>query len=345
MSEDLLLVVMAFGLLFFTFVIGCCIGSFLNVVILRAFSGESIVLPPSKCPKCGNKLKWWHNIPILSYVFLRGKCGFCHEKISIQYPIVEFISGCLFVLILLRYGWRIDTLFAFATASLLIVLAVTDIKEKVVFDSHTYSLIGVGLAYNLTVTGMSVYQQMHSLLGFAPSKEWILTNPLTMSLLGIIVGFVVMEIVARIGYLIAGQRAFGEGDSYIAAGLGAVFGWKSVLTILVLSVIIQIVMTLPLFLVKLYSNKKWNTLAALVCFFGFTVGYCVLKLNTDIFSNNVFLYLSMIILTGLGIWACISVISGLKDRDNLTYLPFGPAMAIAGLLMLIVLNAVIPLPF
>ena len=71
-------------ILAFVFCIGTIIGSFLNVVILRAFSGESIVLPPSKCPKCGNKLKWWHNIPILSYLLLRGKCYFCHDKISIQ---------------------------------------------------------------------------------------------------------------------------------------------------------------------------------------------------------------------------------------------------------------------
>ena len=69
------------AIIFAVFVFGTIIGSFLNVVALRGLSGESIVLPPSKCPKCGNKLKPWHNIPILSYLFLRGKCAFCHEKI------------------------------------------------------------------------------------------------------------------------------------------------------------------------------------------------------------------------------------------------------------------------
>ena len=88
--------------LLFIFCIGTVIGSFLNVVILRAFSGESIILPPSKCPKCKNKLKWWHNIPILSYILLRGKCYFCKEKISIQYQIVEFITGVIFVLVFLK---------------------------------------------------------------------------------------------------------------------------------------------------------------------------------------------------------------------------------------------------
>ena len=101
-------------LILFIFAFGAIIGSFLNVVILRAFSGESIVLPPSKCPKCHNKLKWWHNIPILSYLLLRGKCWFCKEKISIQYPIIEFITGLIFVAIFFKYGLRIESLFAAA---------------------------------------------------------------------------------------------------------------------------------------------------------------------------------------------------------------------------------------
>ena len=70
-------------------IVGLCLGSFYNVVILRSLTGESIVFPGSKCPKCQNKLKPWHNIPVISYLFLRGKCAFCKEKISIQYPIIS----------------------------------------------------------------------------------------------------------------------------------------------------------------------------------------------------------------------------------------------------------------
>ena len=79
-------------ILLLTFALGTVIGSFLNVVALRGLTGESIVLPPSKCPKCGERIKPWHNIPILSYIFLKGKCAYCNEKISIQYPIVEFLT-------------------------------------------------------------------------------------------------------------------------------------------------------------------------------------------------------------------------------------------------------------
>ena len=84
------------AILFFVLIIGLCIGSFLNVVILRTISGESIVFLSSKCPKCQHPLKWWHNIPVLSYIILRGKCGFCKEHISIQYPIIEIITALVF---------------------------------------------------------------------------------------------------------------------------------------------------------------------------------------------------------------------------------------------------------
>ena len=79
------------------FIFGAMIGSFLNVVIYRIPKGESIVFPASKCQSCQNALKWWHNIPIFSWLFLRGKCYFCKDKISAQYPIVEFLTGLIFV--------------------------------------------------------------------------------------------------------------------------------------------------------------------------------------------------------------------------------------------------------
>ena len=78
--------------LFWICLIGLCLGSFYNVVILRSLSEESLVFPPSKCPKCQNRLKPWHNIPVFSYIFLKGKCAFCKEKISIQYPIIELTT-------------------------------------------------------------------------------------------------------------------------------------------------------------------------------------------------------------------------------------------------------------
>mgnify|MGYP002627555547 CR=1 FL=1 len=97
---------------FFILITGACIGSFLNVVALRALSKESIVFPSSKCPVCNTPIKWYDNIPIFSYfVLLRGRCRNCKEKISIQYPIVEFICAVLFLLIFMKYEFSWQTLF------------------------------------------------------------------------------------------------------------------------------------------------------------------------------------------------------------------------------------------
>ena len=83
-------------ILFWICIFGLCFGSFYNVVILRSLSEESLVFPASKCPHCQTKLKPWHNIPVISYILLGGKCAFCKDKISIQYPLIELITMGLF---------------------------------------------------------------------------------------------------------------------------------------------------------------------------------------------------------------------------------------------------------
>ena len=160
----------------FTFGLGTVIGSFLNVVALRGLSGESIVLPPSKCPKCGNKLKPWHNIPILSYIFLGGKCAFCKEKISIQYPIVEALTGILLVCCLLKYGLTLNTLFIFILGCILIVMSVTDIREKVILAGHAWFLIIVGLVYNLILSHYHIQHQLDKFSEFAYYNSSVWTN-------------------------------------------------------------------------------------------------------------------------------------------------------------------------
>ena len=322
------------AILLLIFIVGLCIGSFLNVVVLRALSNESIVFPGSKCPKCQHKLLWWHNIPILSYIILRGKCGFCGEKISIQYPIVEFLTGVMFVLAFLKFGVSWDSLFAWIIGSLFIVIAATDWREKVVFDIHTYLLIGVGLLYAILVTAVDMYQY-HKLMGqFSFTTEWIVGNSIASTLLEIIIGFVVMEIVARIGYLIAGSRAFGEGDSFIAAGLGAVFGWRMLLVILVLSVIIQVIITLPIYIKKEFDDKNWMTIISLGAFFIYTAAFAMAA-NFGWLSNQIAYVASAIVLAVIGIFACREVLRGIKNPENRTYLPFGPAMILAGFIILL----------
>lgn len=325
------------AILALVFITGLCIGSFLNVVILRTLSEESIVFPASKCPKCQTPLKWWHNIPVLSYILLRGKCAFCKEPISIQYPIIELITGIIYTILFMKFGVSFDTLFAWIFAALLIVIAGTDIKEKVVYDVHTYTLIGFGLLYAVVVTATAIYQIHVAGTPIEFSKYILLNNPLSMSILGAIEGALIIEICARAGYLVAGTRAFGEGDTFIAAGLGALFGWRTLLVVLALSVLIQVVLFLPIFVKGLIQNKDFKTLISFVLFCAYAITFYSLQHFRIITPENIIIYtIGALILAALGITSCIFIFKGLREKpENRTYLPFGPAMVAAAFIALI----------
>ena len=322
----------------FVFIIGLCIGSFLNVVILRTLSEESIVFPASKCPKCQHPLKWWHNIPLISYICLKGKCAFCKEPISIQYPIVELLTGIIFTLIFLKFGISVDTIVGWIISSLLIVIAGTDFKEKVVYDIHTLSLVGVGLLYAAIVTAYGLFV-MHNATGeITFSKDLLLNNPFTNSVLGIIAGIVIMELFARFGYLVQrGVRMFEVGDTYIAAGLGAFLGWRTLILALILSVILQVIYFLPLFIKDLFCKREWKTLIPFVLFVIYAIAFFSLEHYGIIDISNFALYIALtLLLAGLGIYTCYRIFKGLRENpSSATCLPFGPARVGAALILFI----------
>jgi leader peptidase (prepilin peptidase)/N-methyltransferase len=119
----------------FIFIFGVIIGSFLNVVIYRIPLGKNIAFPLSHCPNCQTPLKWWHNIPIFSWIFLKGKCYFCHAPISKRYPIIELLSGMLCLMIYLKVGlvWQLP--FVSASFAALLALSVIDFDHMAVPDS------------------------------------------------------------------------------------------------------------------------------------------------------------------------------------------------------------------
>ena len=356
----------------FIFVIGLVIGSFLNVVILRTVSEESIVFPASKCPKCQTPLKWYHNIPLLSYLFLKGRCAFCNEKISIQYPLVELFTGIIFVALFIRFcspfdalfglsvmnpiGWYefIIYIFSLIVSSLLIVISGTDILEKKVSDYHTYSLIGTGVLYSLiySILTFITYSKVNGMPKF--DLQFFLTCPVLYSVAAAICGFLIMEAVSRLGILVAGTRAFGEGDSYIAAGLGAVFGaivgcspvyttflpvFQSLILVLLLSGIIQILFTLPLFMKKLYDSRDYITIASLSAFIVYTIAYLFAQ-KSQWLINPIAYWASTIVLLAIGLYSCYEIICRIRHNkavDGL-YLPFGPSMAIAGIIALFIVG-------
>ena len=290
----------SFNILIFIyiFIVGLCIGSFLNVVILRGLADESIVFPPSKCPKCLNKLKWYHNIPILSYVFLRGKCAFCHEKISIQYPIIEFLNGLIYGALFLKYGLCLNLLFYFIFASLFIVIFMTDIKEKVIFTSHAYILTFFGLLFNF------------------------LNKNLVDSVLGGLVGFIFLEIITFFIYKIIKKRAFGEGDSYVLMGLGAIFGLKSLLNIIILSFLVQVVSVLPQFLKGLLEKKEYCLILMLSIF-------AVAASLSNFYPNNM---INIAVLFLSGILSCYKLLKITKLNNDIKQFPFAPSLILGGLI-------------
>ena len=289
-------------LLFWICVIGLCLGSFFNVVILRTLSNESIVFPPSKCPKCGNKLLFWHNIPVLSYILLRGKCYFCKEKISIQYPIVELLTMLLFGVTFVKFGISVTTIFALFWISCLIIMTGTDIKEKLV-DCNLAIIMGIsGIVYNFLVGGKigAMY-----------------------SVIGLVVSALILELVARSGYLFAKTRAMGEADTYVAAALGAIFG-KSVLLVLAFSLIASMIFILPVFFFNQYKqNNKFTCISGILFILSILV-YQTLWQN----------YYSFAALFIIGLCLVISILKGLGQTENRNYLPFVPALTAGALYFL-----------
>ena len=285
-------------ILIYIFLIGLCIGSFLNVLILRSLKDESIIFPPSKCPKCLNKLKWYHNIPILSYIFLKGKCAFCHEKISIQYPIIEFLNAATYSFLFLKYGFSLNLIFYFIFASLFIVIFMTDIKEKIIFTSHSYILTILGLLYNL------------------------INKNLLDSIFGAIVGFLFLEVITFILSKIIKKRAFGEGDSYILMALGAIFGFKSLLNIIILSFLIQVVSTFPQFLQGLLKKKEYYLILLLIIFI-FTTILSYFYPNNII--NIIFLFLS-------GILSSYKLLKITKLNNDIKQFPFAPSLILGAIM-------------
>lgn len=118
----------------FVFIIGLLMGSFYNVVGLRLPKGESIIFPGSHCPNCNHKLPWYENIPLLSYIALRGKCSKCHEHISLIYPAMEMLTGILFLLSYLLFGFNESFYIALVLSSLVVIIFVSDSKYMIISD-------------------------------------------------------------------------------------------------------------------------------------------------------------------------------------------------------------------
>jgi leader peptidase (prepilin peptidase)/N-methyltransferase len=181
------------------FVFGLIIGSFCNVVIYRLPLGKSIVTPGSQCRSCGKSIRPGDNIPILSYVLLKGCCRFCKEPISARYPIVEFVSAMLFLGLYSTFGLTLPFMIYALLASTLLVVALIDIDYKIIPNTITLPGIVIGL-------GLSI---------------WALPITPLASLLGILMGGIFFYLIALIS-----KGGMGGGDIKLIAMIGAFLGWQ-----------------------------------------------------------------------------------------------------------------------
>ena len=213
--------------------LGLLIGSFLNVCILRIPADKSIVLPASSCPKCGKDIAPYDNIPVLSWVFLGGKCRHCKTGISPMYPAVELLTGLLFLGCYLVFGLSVDALKWAVFAALLVVLTITDLRERILPDEVNFFALGAGLLFSFftkSLDGTALWL----------SNRWFDFPPPQMALsfadavLGAIAGSGLLWIVAEGYFRIRGREGMGLGDVKMMAGVGAFLGLKrTMMTVLV----------------------------------------------------------------------------------------------------------------
>jgi leader peptidase (prepilin peptidase)/N-methyltransferase len=192
--------------------IGLAVGSFLNVCIHRLPRGSSIVNPPSSCPNCGYMLRWYDNVPVVSYAWLRGRCRSCRAPISIRYPIVEIVTMLVFLLHLYVFGWSALMAVRLVFACALIVLFAIDLEHHLLPNVITLPGIAVGLIFSI-----------------------IVPPGIRDALLGALLGGGVLWLIGEAYFRYSGQQGMGGGDVKMLAMIGAFLGWKLVLVTLVMS--------------------------------------------------------------------------------------------------------------
>lgn len=190
-----------------SFIFGALIGSFLNVCILRIPTGKSIAFPPSHCPKCEAPIKWYDNLPILSYFILRGKCRSCREPFSFRYPMVEFLTAMFSLAAMIKFGPSPAYLIYFAFIASLIVITFIDLDHQIIPDVISLPGIPLGLLASFALPDITY-------------KE---------SLIGIAAGGGLLLAVAMGYEFLAKKEGMGGGDIKLLAMIGAFLGWKAVL--------------------------------------------------------------------------------------------------------------------
>ncbi|HIQ28802.1 MAG TPA: prepilin peptidase [Sulfurovum sp.] len=233
------------------FIFGIMIGSFLNVVIYRIPNNESISFPASKCQSCQTPLKWYHNIPIFSWIFLGGKCAFCNDPIAKQYPIVEFLTGVIFVALFFKLGlvWYLP--FVAASFAALFALVMIDFKYMAVPDSVNFTALAFALVQPNFLQAL-----MYAAIAAGG-----------------------LYLIGLLSSLLARKQAMGGADVIVAGTMGALLGFPNFFVAIFLSAILAMIpaliwrdkgvpfvpfLALATFVVYLYNTQATQLLETLI---------------------------------------------------------------------------------
>ncbi len=200
---------------------GLAVGSFLNVVIYRLPRRIMWRASRSVCPACGERLKWYHNLPVVSYIVLGGRCAFCAARISVRYPLVELFNVGLWLLVLHLFGPSWQFIGFSLLGSGLIAVFFIDLDHQIIPDSITLPGIAVGLAVSLAPDGIGIVQ----------------------SGIGVLVGGVGLLLVALGGDWLFKKESLGGGDIKMAAMLGAFLGWQKLLFVFIAAAFVGVIVS------------------------------------------------------------------------------------------------------
>jgi len=215
--------------------LGLLIGSFLNVCIYRIPRKESIVWPPSHCPACGARIQAFDNVPVASYLWLRGRCRTCRRSIAVQYPIVEALNGLGYGVIVWYFGLDWQAIVYAALFSALLVAALIDLEHQIIPDTITLPGIAIGLICAATVLPLALMD----------------------AVLGLVLGGGILWGLAIASPYLFGKEGMGGGDIKLLAMIGAFLGWKSTLLTIVIGALGGAVVGIALILLKIMRRDQY----------------------------------------------------------------------------------------
>lgn len=242
-------------MLFFPFVLGLFIGSFLNVCIVRLPRGRSIVAPPSHCPRCRERIKWYDNIPVLSFFILHGRCRNCGLPISWRYPLVELMNGIVFLWTYYAFGIGGEGILVMAVCSALIVITFIDLEHQIIPDVITLPGMFIGLAlapfFMTTLTDPLPFFLERVL---SPDATYI--RAFLNSLIGLVLGAAPLLIIGWLWERIRHVEAMGGGDIKLMGMMGSFLGWKGAFLTIMLGALSGSLVGGVLILLKKHSAEK-----------------------------------------------------------------------------------------